>query len=1162
MSLYELFEKPIDREIEGVIKADDLEELKTEIEEYVITNEISREIEKLFEIYNEKGYKIGVWISGFFGSGKSHLLKILSFLLENRVVDGKPTFEYFVPKLKGNALLKGTIKKAVTIPTESVLFNIDQKADTISHGDFDAVLAVFAKVFNEIQGYYGKLGYVAEFEKHLNRNNLLQEFRGAYSDIAGKDWSLGRELVLLEKENISKAYAQVAGVSKSSTEDIIDEYRQDYKLSIEDFANNVNDYIQKQEKGFRLNFFVDEVGQYIADSVKLMTNLQTIAESLATKCKGQAWIFVTAQEDMERVIGDMEEHGHDFSKIQDRFTTRLKLTSANVDEVIQTRLLKKNEKGAELCKNIYNDQKNNFGTFFGFSDGSPTYRNFRDENHFILTYPFVPYQFSLFQTSIESLSTFNAFEGKHRSVGERSMLGVFQDVVIEIGSKEPGELATFDLMFNGIKSTLKTQVVSSVRNAEEQLDSEFAKRVLKALFLVKYVRGFRATPRNLRVLMQDRFSQDLPGLQDDIEDALAILEQQTYIQRNGDVYEYLTDEEKDIETEIKNTEVDNGEVVKTLDDVMFTEILRDRKIRYGDTNQDYPFTRKIDNRQLGREHELSIHFITPFSEHDDDPKTLQAHAMGRPELTVLLPPDERFLRDVLLHKKTEKYIRLNQSSSERETIRRILGEKALQNTDRFKIIQQEARNLAARANFFVSGDEIEISGEDPQTRIIKAFNELIKRVYPNLRMLTGGPYREEEIGHYLQLSGESSMFGEEPATFSEAEQEILTFIRSDTRNGIRTTLKSIEEKFTTRPYGWYLAAIQCTLAMLLGRLKVEARSDGNLLEGDSLVNALKNTRGFGNVILEPAPDVPIDDFNQTKTFFSNFFDRPPSATEARALGREIKEVFRELFVEVEVIKDQERQYSFLTVLEKPLKELQQLLGKPYDYFFTEDFRDQNEQLLKMKTETIDPIRRFMRGSHREIFDQATSFMNRQEPNFTYVPGEADQMLRAMMESEEVYRGGQMKEIKEQVEILEDRIDSLAQDEKTNSMNKLKELHDRLHHLEEYQSLPAKKKGEVDQRFDLVRNELKEKRLIPVIRETVTRFEDEDFRKILTDIAVWSIPEGGDGDPTSKVEYVSFKEISFQFESAYLATEDDVESYVSSLKKALMKAISENKRIQV
>jgi hypothetical protein len=118
---------------------------------------------------------------------------------------------------------------------------------------------------------------------------------------------------------------------------------------------------------------------------------------------------------------------------------------------------------------------------------------------------------------------------------------------IEIEDKEVGQLATFDKMFEGIRKALKAQIQRSVLNAENHLQNEFAKRVLKALLLVKYIKGFNATPRNLRVLLQETFDQDIAKLRKKIEEALNELERQTYIQRNGDVYEYLTDEEKDVE---------------------------------------------------------------------------------------------------------------------------------------------------------------------------------------------------------------------------------------------------------------------------------------------------------------------------------------------------------------------------------------------------------------------------------------------------------------------------------------------------------------------------------------------------------------------------------------------------------------------------------------
>jgi len=226
MNLHELFVKPVDRPIEGVIKADDLTSLQLEVEEYVITTEISKRLEQFFSAYNDYVNDNGVWISGFFGSGKSHLLKMLALLLENQDVGGKPVIEYFTPKCQG-AILKAEMKRAASIPSKSILFNIDQKADTISKEEMDAVLAVFVKVFDEMQGYYGKLGHVAQFERDLDERGLYLDFMQAYETQSGIAWSKGREQSVFEKINIAEAYAQVSGSTADNHQNIIDAYRAD-----------------------------------------------------------------------------------------------------------------------------------------------------------------------------------------------------------------------------------------------------------------------------------------------------------------------------------------------------------------------------------------------------------------------------------------------------------------------------------------------------------------------------------------------------------------------------------------------------------------------------------------------------------------------------------------------------------------------------------------------------------------------------------------------------------------------------------------------------------------------------------------------------------------------------------------------------------------------
>ena len=193
MTLKTIFNKPVDRPIEGVIKADDEASLRLEIEEYVLTNEVEKRLESFLDAYNNYEGANGVWVSGFFGSGKSHLLKMLALLLENRQIDGASALDLFLPKCGDNEILRGDLKRAVAIPSKSILFNIDQKADVISKTQIDALLAVFVKVFDEMCGYYGKQGHIAQFERDLDSRGLYEQFKSAYESSAGRTWQKGRE---------------------------------------------------------------------------------------------------------------------------------------------------------------------------------------------------------------------------------------------------------------------------------------------------------------------------------------------------------------------------------------------------------------------------------------------------------------------------------------------------------------------------------------------------------------------------------------------------------------------------------------------------------------------------------------------------------------------------------------------------------------------------------------------------------------------------------------------------------------------------------------------------------------------------------------------------------------------------------------------------------
>ena len=1170
VAMRDIFEKPVDRSIDGVIKADDEASLRTELDEYVITGEIGQRLEQFLDAYNNYRTANGVWISGFFGSGKSHLLKMLALLLENREVDGVKAFDIFAEKLKDEPMLAGALRKAVSVPSKSILFNIDQKADVISKNDVDALLSVFQKVFDEMCGYYGKQPHIAQFERQLDERGQFDAFKAAFLELSGKSWETrGREEALLEGRNIAAAFAQATGTDAADAKDILSQYRKDTRVSIEDFANTVKTWIDRQAPNFRLNFFVDEVGQYIADNVKLMTNLQTIAESLNTKCKGQAWIIVTAQQAITEVVGDMTaRQENDFSKIQARFANRMPLNSADVAEVIQRRLLSKTDAAQIMLGNLHDKEENNLKTLFDFADGSIRLKNYRDRGHFVASYPFPPYQYTLFQMAITSLSQHNAFEGKHSSVGERSMLGVFQEVAKALADCPVGGLATFDLMFEGIRTALKSSVQQSIQIAERNLDDPFAVRVLKALFLVKYVKEFKPTVRNISILLLSEFEADQAGQRRKIEDALALLERETYIQRNGEVYEFLTNEEKDVEAEIKALDVDPTEISKELETLAFDTILKHRKIKHLTTGYEYPFSRRLDDHLLGREYELAINIISPFNDDAASPDAVRMRNLGREELAIVLQPDVRFIRDLTLFRQTDKFIRQSRSGSPQPGRDRIILEKGEQNGRRAKDLEVRLRKLMATARLFVRGDELDIGGDEPQERTVKAFQALVDKVYVNLPMLRGVNYVESDIAKAASPS--STLFGEAGTGLTEAELDVLNHIQGQARNGVKVSAKYLTERFGAKPYGWPAVATLCITASLSGKGKCEARSDGTPLEGAELARGLNNSHMLGNILLTPQLEFTASQIRAAKDLYKELFGLPADGSDARVLGGEWAESTRNLADELNQRVTEKYKYPFVAALEPLRDQVVAMIGKPAAWYITEPVKHE-DALLDAKEGILDKIRSFMGGAQKEIYDDVRDFLQSQEANIGYVDAAAGEKLRAALRDPDCYKGTAIQALKSDLYTLKDKVELDILKERKAVIAAVDDCAEKVAQTTEFQALSPEQQDKIRRAITTHKSGLDAVTMIPILRDRANGARSSLIQQILADIASMAAPAPAPSTPglsdraspaPTPPSYINASEIRPKYAKPYLAEESDVEIYVEEMKQSLLAQIRSGKRVIV
>ena len=665
MKLNEIFAKDVQRPIEGVIKADDAAHLGTEVDEYVLTNEAAKGLELLLEAYTNYTNANGVWISGFFGSGKSHLLKMLAHLLgdvEGQEFPRDRVSESFRSKAQG-AFLPALLTKAGRIPAKSLLFNIDQKATLITKDQTDALLKVFVKVFDESRGYYGNQGHVARFERDLDNRGQYDAFKEAYARIAGSRLDAGPRGGRARRAQRRQALRRGQRPDRGDADQHPHEVPQRV-LSVDRGLRRRGEGLARQA-GARLP------AELLCRRGRPVHRLEHPPDAQPPDDRGVAQHQVPGPGVGVRHLPG--GHGQGRRRPHQAAGQRLLQDPGPLQDPREAHQRGRRgshpqapageERGgrSRAEHDLRGPSHANFKTLFDFVDGAKTYRNYTDETHFVGTYPFVSYQFPLFQAAIEGISDHNAFEGRNSSVGERSMLGVVQQVAKDIGDVEVGTLATFDHMFAGIRASLKAAAQRSIDVAERNLDNPLAVRLLKALFLVKYVESFQATPRNLTVLVYDRFGLDLPALSEEVKEALTLLESQTYVQRNGNAYEYLTNEEQVIEEEIKNVDIDASEVSSRLFKILSGDVIKTSKIRYAKNGQDFPFGFKLDDQAHGQQRELSIHFISP--EYPYTPDEIRMHSAGKDELRVILDPDARVLSDLRLLIKTEKYIRRKQGTS-------------------------------------------------------------------------------------------------------------------------------------------------------------------------------------------------------------------------------------------------------------------------------------------------------------------------------------------------------------------------------------------------------------------------------------------------------------------------------------------------------------------
>lgn len=1207
MQIKEMFAKPIDREIQGVIIVGQGEEtnVSQELEEYVVTRELQKHFADFFEAY-KKGIigntsEIGVWISGFFGSGKSHFLKILSYILDNKEIDGKRAIDFFEKDCKiSDAMVLADMRLAAETPTDVVLFNIDSKSDSSSKQNKDAIVNVFLKVFNEMRGLCGSLPHLADLENQLMDMDQYETFREAFADEYGSQWEDSRHKFDFIQDDVVEALVKIGFMSEAAARNWCEKATEDYRISIEDFAKRVKAYINQKGNNHHVVFMVDEVGQYIGDDSNLMLNLQTVREELSKECKGKAWVIVTSQQDVDSI---MKVKGNDFSKIQGRFATRLALSSANVDEVIKKRILEKNETGAQTLRLLYEQKVTVIKNLIVFNDGVEK-KLYADENDFSLCYPFVPYQFNLLASVLTSIRTHGA-SGKHLSEGERSMLALFKESAVKIMNESEGAIVPFHRFYDALENFLdhshRGVIIraydNSRINTEKKTSDVFAINVLKTLFMVKYILEIEANVDNITSLMIRGIDDDRIVLKDEVEAALKTLQQQMLVQKNGSIYVFLTDEEQEINREIDSQNVEMAEVINKVSEMIFEDIFADKRYRYPapagnaafNGRYTFPFNQAVDDRpyKSNQNYDVGLHILTPWYEGGNDDATLRMMSGTGREVLVLLPNDSAFLDELMIYLKIEKFLRLNTSSqlTKYETIKEAKRVEMRERNANAKLYLTEGLKEAA---IYVNGDVAHLSAKEVSGRMNEAIGRLVQTVYHKLSYIDVA-MDEMTVRKMLRTSNQVSLNlaeGTEPN--AHALDDVQNFIKGNTDIHIKTSMKTIKDRFMSAPYGFVEDDIYWLIARLFRRGDLTFTVNGTVVtlmnkSGDELADYITKKQYADKLLMEARTHVTQKDKKAVQKVIKELFGTSLVSEDEDTGMQNFQNYSQKRIDEMETLQINYQHYAYpgRKVIEEGKKLLRAVVQLSESKEFYEYVSKHQDDFMDY-AEDYEPVKTFFGGEQQQIFMRALDMLEIYDDSKTYIVDEELEnvvaRMRTIVRMDKPYRDiPQLPELRSR---FMDAYTKILEAASAPVMQSIEAAKGRVVEVVDAKAYVSEKKPKYIELFMEISNGAERCNNVSVLRSYADKAEALKIRllnemdAIDADIVKKKAQEQEkkkkqDGEavdmtikvPVKKTKNVTIKNVthtlSWRIESA-----EDVEKCVNQLKKSLLKELDGNDIVNV
>lgn len=894
MQIGEIFETRITEKIEPVIKVGEVQDekkLASEIGSFVVTPHIEEYTDAFLDHYTDTIRKqtteIGVWISGYFGSGKSHLAKMLAQVTANRTLDGIPATKRFASRVPSSAERKKSIERSLSLlnncATTVLAFNLNTLIDSRS----TPLPTLLLSQYYLSKGYSSNYIFAKVIEAELDKLNKLPAFHQEVEKRSGKAWGNIQANPNSYRKHLYGAVCDIASELFSTLEEVAEALRNAEKgeiFNIEFLIKTILADVKTQEKETgkpaRIFFVLDESGQWIEDQQGRLAQLQALVEEAAVAGQGRIWILVTTHEDMGSVYKNAHALDSDFKKIEGRFRFKFGLTTENIELVLEDRIFKKTLTGKKNVEAIYQDNAGVIRSMGELADASQNLPQCSRDN-FVIFYPFFPYQIHLIPEIVKALRS-KGGRSDSLSGSTRTLLAITQDV-IRAGRRNylqapVGETVSFDeIYFNLLQ---EGEISADIRREISKIPSVvptatgLTPKLAEVLFLTGELKYLPKTADNLARLLVADTSQDLASLQPTIEAELEKLKKAKIVARIGDEWEFLTGERRTFEEAVDTiaAQLKFQDREEGLNKLISTHILGFDTIPF--KGHDFQARLSFDNKLLVRNGHVDIRIISPFGHYSG--KTISDY-----ENESLKPENEQAIyifcdRVAQFSEQLDRYIAMkevvdkwlgdpNKSAAERE----LANSKATVDLPKLKdAVEGSIRQGLRQGHLVFRGSSRAIvckTGQKPGEAVRLDIGHYFGTLYPKFDKL---PIRirseQQDISDVLAGAKNLSQEVKSLKLYDNTGKldahiplidEIRIYLTNRQIKKQRALGQEILEHFETPPYGWDPNAVRIGIAAAVraGMIKIGVGKKIYTNPGDTeLLATMRNSKAFSKaeVILE------------------------------------------------------------------------------------------------------------------------------------------------------------------------------------------------------------------------------------------------------------------------------------------------------------------------